>query len=720
MPDNDDYDVPKSDEEICECARKCWRSGIEAEAEFREQFQKRMRFREGDQWNDSDIAARGKDRPAIVVNLLEQPIQQVVNQILKARPGGKVAPGDENATPQVAEYLQGRIRHIEYQSFSTVAYSTCISYVASAGVGLVGLTVDYVSPDSTQQEPRIRTIKDPANWVLDQTYREVDARDRRWAIGRQQYSVEEFKRIWPDATVVDASFYGQDATFMDWGDGQNVWVGEYWRMDFKKRKLHEYADGTSGFSDSPNRNGNGHVRLNPTRTVTVQYPYVTQYLISGSEVLDKTPWLGKRIPIYEVVATAFYSDGKRVIKSLGSDSMASQQVYNCSESLKLESLVLAPKPKWLATQDQVAGHEQAWKNANTSHDSVLFYSTTVDSRGNPVPMPEWKVFVPPVQMFDMVSQQAKGDVKQTTGFFDAALGNLDPKQQSGRAILALQEQTGHGVSHYSEHLSIMMQSLYTDLIEIDLKLRPKRPHSASIIKPDGKHALVRVNDEMSQMPLMLDQGQYGVVISTGPSDKAMHEATKDFCELIAERDPQGWALIRDIGARLMEPQLGRFADEIANRWTPPQFANQDPNAPPLPPQAQQAMAAVPQMQQQIQQLEQIIKGKQVEEQGKFQRQSMIEEQKFKTEELKASTQLQVAETQAKNDAFLAEIDARIKILQAGAMQGHELQVLQHEQAHEHAVQKEEHAHEKEIGREQRDHEAELAATQQQPAEPAEA
>jgi hypothetical protein len=689
MPDNEDY----SSLDIPEQVRRYWHDGIEAEREQRDEFDKRMRFRAGDQWDAADVTARGKDRPAIVVNLLEQPIQQIVNSNLKNHPGGKVSPADDAATDQVAEYFQGRVRHIEYESDAQHAYGTCVAYMATGGHGLVGLTVDYIAHDSLDQEPRIRAIDDPANWVLGPA-QETDGSDRRWAIGRCRYSVEEFKRQWPDAAVIDASWFGADAKYAEWGDGRDIWIAEYWRLDYKKRKLQRYSDGSEGFADDKDFQAwlrPGVVALTGEGNSAMKdCPVVTQYLVSGAEELDKTPWLGSRIPVYEAIANQFYADGKRIEKSAISDSLPSQQTYNCSESLKLESLVMAPKPKWLVSTEQIAGHEQAWKTANTSSDATLFYNGTVDSRGNPVPPPDWKVFIPPIQAFQMVSDGAKQDVKLETGFFDAALGNLDPQTQSGRAITALQQQTGLGTSHYSQALAHVLKTLYEDIIEVDRKLTGNKIRSMRIVKPDGKHDRMRVNDSAAAMPLLVSRGRLGVIVSIGPTQQTQREAASDFIDSVVQYDPQGWALIRDIGARIKEPDLGHYADEIADRWTPPQFANQDEN---LPPEAQQAMGMVQQLQQENGQLKQAIQQKQVEEQGKYQRDMAVEQQKYATEELRAATQIRVAELNAKNDQLLAMMDARVKQLEAQSDRMADMLKLGHAQAHEHAMQKEEHFHE---------------------------
>ncbi len=60
---NDDPDSLES-LDIPEQARRCWHEAITQEGELREEFDKRMRFRAGDQWDARDISARDRGQPA--------------------------------------------------------------------------------------------------------------------------------------------------------------------------------------------------------------------------------------------------------------------------------------------------------------------------------------------------------------------------------------------------------------------------------------------------------------------------------------------------------------------------------------------------------------------------------------------------------------------------------------------------------------------------------
>lgn len=666
--------MPRSDQQeidIPEEARLCWETSIRAEGDLRDKETECLKYRAGEQWDPKDINKRGRDRPAVVINLLEQPITQVVNSNVANRPGGQVTPGDEAASPEVAEVLQGRIRHIEYVSNANVAVGTMIDYASAAGRGMIGLTIDWISPDSADQELRIREIKDPAQWRTDPNAQERDKSDARWRIGRQKISRAEFKERFPDKQIVDVNWGKGDSTASEWVDPDDVWIAEYWKLTTSKKKVYRYPDGTSGVQK---QRGGKVVRIS-------DYPSITQYLISAVEVLDETPWLGKRIPLYDMVPKLFYVEGKPIQKSQISDSLVPQKMYNFSESLKMEAMALAPKPKWVMTRKQVEGYEDEWKTANNNNEAALFYNNEADESGTRAAPPEWKIFAPPIEVFENASLAAKDDVRATSGLGNTALGEFDTKRQSGEAVRALQSTAGQGTQHITEALGNTLKPMYQDIIEIDPLLN-KGPRSVPTRSADGKQKLVRVNDKTAQKPLMLSDGRYGVIVSTGPSQESQQQAAADFLGNVQQHDPAGWALVRDIGAEIQEPYLGPFARELAKRWIPPQFAQQDPSQLPLPPQIQQIIAQHGQLVQTVQQQAKVIQDKQVEEDGKFKREMAIQEIKRDIEIYKLEVSERIAASKATNAVGLADIQADLKRFETVLKQSHEKELAAHQAAHE--------------------------------------
>jgi hypothetical protein len=64
--------------------------------------------------------------------------------------------------------------------------------------------------------------------------------------------------------------------------------------------------------------------IEPEMTRKVSVAKVIQRIITGAEVLEKTPWPGKRIPFFPVLSTERYSKGRRNRKSKITDARTSQ------------------------------------------------------------------------------------------------------------------------------------------------------------------------------------------------------------------------------------------------------------------------------------------------------------------------------------------------------------------------------------------------------------
>src|SRR3546814_1354065 len=78
----------------------------------------------------SSELSEGGARPCLVFDQTNQYIAQVVNDSRQNKPGIKVIPVDSGADIEVAEKLEGIVRHIEYSSRAGIAYDTAQEYAA--------------------------------------------------------------------------------------------------------------------------------------------------------------------------------------------------------------------------------------------------------------------------------------------------------------------------------------------------------------------------------------------------------------------------------------------------------------------------------------------------------------------------------------------------------------------------------------------------------------
>jgi hypothetical protein len=97
-------------------------------------------------------------RPCLVVDKVNQYKNQIVNNMRQNRAGIKVRPVDDYADIEVAEVLQGIVRHIEDRSKADIAYDWAGECAVVGGVGYFRILTEYVG-DSFEQDIRIERIK---------------------------------------------------------------------------------------------------------------------------------------------------------------------------------------------------------------------------------------------------------------------------------------------------------------------------------------------------------------------------------------------------------------------------------------------------------------------------------------------------------------------------------------------------------------------------------
>ena len=90
----------------------------------REEAEKDLRFRAGDQWPEKVRRDReAENRPCITVDKLGAIINQVVNDLRQNAPSIKARPVDDKSDPDLAKIYTGIIRQIEEQSGARFVYS---------------------------------------------------------------------------------------------------------------------------------------------------------------------------------------------------------------------------------------------------------------------------------------------------------------------------------------------------------------------------------------------------------------------------------------------------------------------------------------------------------------------------------------------------------------------------------------------------------------------
>lgn len=617
--DVQDGNVPTpddSDEKILETARQRLKDCIDDESIERKKMEDDLRFCTLDQWPAEIRRARESDpngaRPCLTSDEINQYIVQVENDMRHNRPSIKPRPVDDKSDPATAEIFAGLIRHIEDQSNATVAYVTGGGSAVRIGLGYFRVVTEYVSPDSSDQEPRILRIPNTFGVYLG-PHIQPDGSDAEYGFIIEQMPIAKFKREFPGKKVAAVDFDGL-GVIPTWRTEDTITVVEYFYTKYTHKNT-MYLEDYSQVSESEYWEKYGQAEKRPkVRETRQRYEKSIKWVkMTGCEVLQKTDWLGKYIPIIEVVGKEAYVDGKRVLWGLVRPAKDMLRMKNYWLSAATEKIALSPKVPFVGAKGQFEGVEEQWKKANVENRAYLEYNA-IDVNGNAIPRPE-RVAPAPVEMaiVNMLGM-IEHDVQKSLGMFNASVGESE-SQQSGKAILALQRESDTGTFHFQDNLSLSIQYCGRILIDLIPKVIDTR-RVLRILGEDGKSKAVTVDPSQQSAVRKVDDGRggirsiynlgvgtYDVTVSTGPSySTGRQEAATILTELAnSAKDPASAAVMRYLAIKNSDFHGADEMTRMLKALLPPQALQADESQEPIPPQA---MAKIAELTQQVQAMRQ--------------------------------------------------------------------------------------------------------------------
>jgi hypothetical protein len=682
-------------------------------------------------------------RPCITVNKLDAPIAQLTNQQRNSRLAIEIHPVSNGANEETADVLQGLIRHIEVESRANLARGWAFDRAVKAGKGAYRILKQYsperveTGPDGTpqgfpmDQELVIKRILNQASVYLDPFATEPDWSDGEWCFITEDLPFERYQRTHPDSDLAKLDPEGLSSL----GDESPGWVGgsdeartvriaEYWYIETEARTLLLLSDDSLAWQDtwqSEARDHQGRFRT-PVTVVgqrEVQQRHVKWCKINALEILEEQDWDGQYIPIIPVLGKeAQVVDGERRFTGLVRSSRGAQQTYNFMLSAQVEAIALSPKAPFMIDPEQIEGFELYWQALNTRNMPYL-PRRSYHASGRPFLPIERNVAEPPIQAISLALNQAGDDIHTTTGIPPAALGDLDPHERSGRAILALQRQGAQGTSVYLDNLS-NISMVYEAKVLLDLipHVYDRPGRVARILGVDDEPQTVMLNQPFVQTPqgpqpvptpvpgapvtgpamaaaspkvqqFDLSTGKYAVTVSTGQSYQNRLMEGADKIGQVLQAAPGLLPMVGDIYFKYQDfPGHLEIADRLhadgVKRGLIPDKKQQ--GEPELPPAVQQRMAQMDQFaqmaQQQLEQLTQERNGKVLELQSRERIAAMDNRARIAVAEIAAGTKVQTEAIKADLDRLGTLVQAAHEDRLAAREDIHENRTLRHQQAHE--------------------------------------
>lgn len=565
------------------------------------------------QWDPKDYGDRiSTGRPALTIDQLGQFIHQVANNIRMNTPSINLVPANSEADVETAEIFKGLIKAIEYDSNAAEVYDTASDFAIRSSVGFIRVDHEYADDDGFDQKLVIKRVINPLACYLDPDSIESDGRDAKYAFVLEQITVQDFKACYPDANV--CSFVDNE-NGAERKDGDYVTIAEFFQLSTSEQLVGINSD---GYQEDAIEGQEYTVKRKVQKTT------VMRYKLSGEEVLEKTTFPGKYIPIIPVYGEEAWRDGKRYLNSLIRKSKGAQMMYNVWKSLETEILAKQPNAPVQAAEGSTENYAADWKDPTKS--MVLRYKRW-DSAGRDLGIPER--LSPPTVPTGIVnaSRETVDDIKATMGIYNASIGQRS-NETSGVAINQRKIEGDTATYHFGDNL---IRSI-TQVGRVLVFASPEVYDTARIIQiinGEDEPEQVGINGAMAEeqeKSFDLTKGKYNVRVITGPSFTTRRQEMVSALNDVFKANPQLMSVFGDIYFKNSDFTGAEALASRAEKLLPPQL--QDNNQA-IPPQAQ---AQLQQMQQQMQQMGQII------QQGAEELQKTQQQLQNKTQELQVRAQ----------------------------------------------------------------------------------
>lgn len=698
--------TPKKDEALLREIRERWTYAFDQWRDIRAEGAIDMRYVAGDPWEPKDRQARADaGRPCLSLDELSQYVNQLINDVRQNSRAVKVTPIGDGANDETARVRADLIRQIEYRSNAQMAYTTMFENAVQRSFGYLRVVAQYVGDRSFDQELLIRPIPNPDDVTPDPDGIMTDGSDWRYCFVRESRTHAEFRREFPKAQITnfDADLITEAPL---WVTESKVYLAEYWTKEVTKRELLALRVTLPGssrveeqvvYADELETKPSADAIL---RKRTVDETSVAQYLTNGVEILRRTQWPGKSIPIVPCYGKVLYVDegtgSKRQLLSLVRLARDPQMLYCYYRTCEAELVGMTPKTPFIGYEGQFRGHEDQWQRA--AHEPVAFLEARpmTEATGQQVlPLPQRQPYDPPIQALEIGAESARRAIQAAMGTTPLPTQAQRRNEKSGVALRQMEDSAQKGSFHFIDHYDEAIARTGAILNEL-IPHYYDTAREVTLRRPDDSIERVRINDPQSpdpksQQPLTTTQGEHDVTISTGPSYDSEREAASDFADLLVQ-NPQVFPLVAPLVVKLKN--LGPLGDQMADLLK----VLMPPEARAVLDQGKDGGPDPIALQQQLVQLSKVLETMQGELEAKTRAietdqakaQASIEIERIKQEEESARAVAEIDAKAAIEEAKLQvelrklEVQLEIELAKLGSAQSMARAELEQQQLHAHA------------------------------------
>ncbi len=600
VPTNHVPQQTDEDAQIISEAKKRFDRCAEWEASARERFIDDVKFENGDsdngyQWPNAIRRNRDVDnRPCLTMNLIRQHNLQISNEARKNKSSMGVVPLGGGATVDSANAMRDIIRHIELRSGAQNIYTTARSFQIGGGIGWWRIVTDYVSNDSMDQEILLRPVNDPLAVYLDPDIKQLDGSDARFGFYFDEVPLDLWEENYPDfADVIGHQPLSVGAADDDWVSRNHIRVCEYFRKVRKNDELISFV--WQGERKNIRRSQlppNIPARVLTDNPLTKSRPIVAEeiewFLIAGSQIIDRTVWIGKYIPFVRAIGQELVIEGILDRKGHTRAMKDPQRMLNYNASSQVEFVALQGKTPWIAPAKAIEEYESMWNTANQANHSVLVWNH-IDDEGNEIAPPQRTQPVTASPAYQAGMETAFNQMMMVSGQWQNQMGMMG-NERTGKAIALRQSQSDTAVFHFQDNYESALMFSAQQIIDLVPKIYDTKRVLAIIaedgetyelqIDPTAQKAYQEANADAlagaKRIVLNPQMGLYDVAPSVGPAYGSKSQETADSLTLILTQAPTLTPVLADLLVGSLPFDKAKEAAQRLRRLVPPMALGQGP------------------------------------------------------------------------------------------------------------------------------------------------
>lgn len=346
---------------------------------------------------EGNLGEEYQDRPKPEVNKCKMAQRKINSEYRKNPITADFIGRNGEIDDDLANQLDGAYRSDEQDYCGQEAYDACADEAFSGGKGAYRLRAVYedeFDPENDSQRIAFEHIPDADVSVgFDLNAKRQDKGDAEWGGIVTAMTPEAYKEKYGEDPASWPRSYNTD--YWDWWKPDLVYIFEYYRVEYGKRKLRVYQsidnEEVRIFEDEieedPSKEimllATGHVHL-PERDRSIKVREVYKYIMSGSKILEECGRVpGNVIPIVLQYGERYIIDGIERYNGFVRTLKDAQRIYNMLIGLLSEIAVNGTQELPIFAPDQMPEQlREFWANANREQYPFYLAEPLRDADGN--------------------------------------------------------------------------------------------------------------------------------------------------------------------------------------------------------------------------------------------------------------------------------------------------------------------------------------------------